>query len=117
MCPGAVVILLVGAQHMPQMSLAEHDHMIEALASDGADKSFSVTVLPRRSRRCRSVANAHRANASGECLSVDAVAITNEVIRHRFPPAGLADLSGDPFAGWRCCDANPKNSSAVMSED
>ena len=57
MCPGAVVILLVGAQHMPQMSLAEHDHMIEALASDGADKSFSVTVLPRRSRRCRSVAN------------------------------------------------------------
>jgi hypothetical protein len=42
---------------MPQMSLAEHDHMIEALASDGAEKSFSVTVLPRRSRRCRSVAN------------------------------------------------------------
>src|SRR3954463_2241382 len=68
MCPGAVVILLVRAQHMPQMSLAEHDHMIEALASDGADKSFSVTVLPRRSRRCRSVANAHRANASGKCL-------------------------------------------------
>src|SRR3954451_14810966 len=57
MCPGAVVILLVRAQHMPQMSLAEHDHMIEALASDGAEKSFSVTVLPRRSRRCRSVAN------------------------------------------------------------
>src|SRR3954464_15951261 len=89
MCPGAVVILLVRAQYMPQMSLAEHDHMIEALASDGADKSFSVTVLPRRSRRCRSVANAHLANASGKCLSVDAVAITNEVIRHRFPPAGL----------------------------
>ena len=34
---------------MTQMPLAEHDHMIEALASDGADQSFSVTVLPRRS--------------------------------------------------------------------
>ena len=49
------------------MPLAKHDHMIEALASDRADQSFSVTVLPRRSRRCRSVANAiarrRRANA------------------------------------------------------
>src|SRR6186713_2073355 len=94
-----------------QMPPAKHDHMIEALASDRADQSFSVTVLPRRSRRCRSVANAHRANAARKCLAVDTVAITNEVIRHRFPPAGLADLPGNPFAGWRWCDANPKNSS------
>src|SRR3954449_5276044 len=94
MCPGAVVILLVRAQHVPQMPLTEHDYMIEALASDRADQSFSVTVLPRRSRRCRSVANAHRANAARKCLAVDTVAITNEVVRHRFPPAGLADLPG-----------------------
>src|SRR6478736_6634999 len=86
MCPGAVVVLLVRAQHMPQMALAEHDHMVEALASDRADQSFSVTVLPRRSRRRRSVANAHRANAARICLAVDTVAITNEVIRHRSHP-------------------------------
>src|SRR6476619_4320479 len=117
MCPGAVVILLVRAQHMPQLPLAKHDHMIEALASDRADQSFSIAVLPRRSRRCRSVANAHRANAPRKCLAVDAVAIAiaNEVIRHRFPPASLADLPSDPFRGRRPCDANPKDSSAVMS--
>src|SRR5689334_24078956 len=114
MCPGAVVILLVRAQHMPQMPLAKHDHMIEALASDRADESFSVAVLPGRSRRCRSVANAHRANAARKCPAVDTVAITNERVGHRFPPAGLVDLPGDPFGGWRCCDADPKNSSAVM---
>src|SRR3954465_12500511 len=117
MCPGAVVILLVRAKHVPQMPLTEHDHMIEALASDRADQSFSVTVLPRRSRRCRSVANAHRADTTRKCLAVDAVAITNEVVRHRLPPAGLTDLPGDPFGGWRCCDADPKNSSAVMSKN
>src|SRR3954454_8988182 len=76
--------------------------------SDRADQSFSVTVLPRRSRRCRSVANAHRAEATRKCLAVETVAITNEVVRHRLPPAGLADLPGDPFAGWRYCDADPK---------
>src|SRR3954449_9662526 len=81
MCPGAVVILLVRAQHMAQMPLAKYEHMIEALASDGADQSFSATVLPRRSRRCRYVANAHRANAPRKCLAVDTVAITNEVVR------------------------------------
>ena len=102
---------------MTQMPLAEHNHMIEALASDGADQSFSIAVLPRRSRRCRSVANAHRANAARKCLAVDTVAIANEVVRHRFPPAGLADLPSDPFRGRRPCDANPKDSSAVMSED
>src|SRR5436305_10545722 len=117
MCPGAVVILLVRAQHMTQMPLAEHDHMIEAFTSDRADQSFSVTVLPRRSRRCRSVANAHRANAARKCLAVDTVAITNEVVRHPLPPAGFADLPGDPFRSWRGCDANPKNSSTVMSKN
>src|SRR6478609_10637378 len=117
MCPGAVVILLVRAQHMPQMPLAKHDHMIEALASNRADQSFSIAVLPRRSRRCRSVANAHRANAPRKGLTVDTVAIANEVVRHRFPPASLADLSRDPFAGWGCCDADPNNSSAVMSKN
>src|SRR6476660_4996781 len=82
-------------------TLAKDDHMIEALASDRADPSFGIAVLPRRSRRCRSVANAHRANAARKCLAVDTVAITNEVVRHRFPPAGLADLPGDPVGGWR----------------
>src|SRR6187397_140627 len=117
MCAGAVVILLVRAQHMPQMPLAKHDHMIEALASDRADPSFGIAVLPRRSRRYRSVANAHRAETTRKCLAVDAVAIANEVIWDGFPPAGLADLSRDPFRGRRPCDANPKDSSAVMSKN
>src|SRR6476620_11854665 len=99
------------------MALAEHDHMVETLASDRADQSFSVTVLPRRSRRRRSVANAHRANAARKCLAVDTVAITNEVVRHRRPPAGLADLPGDAFGAWRWCDADPNNSSAVVSKN
>ena len=57
------------------------------------------------------------ANAACKCLAVEAVAIANEVIWDRFPPAGLADLPSDPFRGRRPCDANPKISSAVMSED
>ena len=68
---------------MTQMPLAKDDHVIEALTSDRADQSFSIAVLPRRSRRCRSVANAHRANAARKRVAVSTVAITNEVLwRH-----------------------------------
>jgi hypothetical protein len=59
---------------MTQMMLAQHEHMIKAFASDRADQSFGITVLPRRSRRYRSVANAHRSNAPSECPAVDPIA-------------------------------------------
>jgi hypothetical protein len=66
---------------MPQMMLANYDHMIQALTSNRADQSFGIAVLPRRSRRCRSVANAHRANAPRKCLAIDTVAISNQIGR------------------------------------
>src|SRR6478609_11841534 len=113
----AVVVLLVGTQNMTQMSLANYDHMIEAFSSDRADQSFRIAVLPRRSRRCRSVANAHRSSASGKCLSVDAVPITNQVSRHCLPAAGLRDLTSDPFGSGMRGDAKPHNSPPAVSEN
>src|SRR6476661_9593013 len=117
MCPGAVVILLVRAQHMPQMPLAKHDHMIKAIASDRADQSFGIAVLPRRSRRCRSVANAHRSDAAGKCLSVDPVPITDEIVWGALPTACLRDLLGDPFGSRMRSDAEPQDAPAIMLED
>jgi hypothetical protein len=38
-----------------------------------------MAVLPRRSRRCRSVANAHGANAPSERLAIDPIAITGKI--------------------------------------
>jgi hypothetical protein len=93
---------------MTQMSLAANDHMIDALASDRADQSFSIALLPRRSRGYRSVADAHGSNAPGKCPSIDPVAITNEVGRHLVPAAGLVDLPGDPLGSWMRGDAKPK---------
>jgi len=99
------------------VSLANYDHVIQAFAFDRADQSFGIAVLPRRSRRCRSVANAHRAETTRKCLAVDTVAITNEVVWCRLPPAGLADLPGYPFGGGMRGDAKPYNSPPTMSEN
>src|SRR3954471_19449469 len=97
--------------------LTKYDYMIKALASDRADQSFRIAVLPRRSRRCRSVANAHRANAPNECLAVDAVAITNEVLRRALPTESLRDLLGDPFGSRVGSDAEPQDASTAMSKN
>jgi len=69
---------------MTQMSLANYDNVIQAFSSDRADQSFRIAVLPRRSRRCRSVANAHRSSASGKCLSVDAADARPSQTANRF---------------------------------
>src|SRR3954454_5496876 len=100
-----------------QMTLSEHDHMIKTLASDRADQTFDIAVLPRRSRRCRSVANAHRSNAARECLAVDAVPVADEILRRALPAACLGDLPGDPFGGRVRSDTEPQDAPSIMSEN
>ena len=102
---------------MTQMTLAEHDHMIEALVSDRADQTFDIAVLPRRSRRCRSVANAHRSNAVRKCLAVDAVPVADEILWRALPTTCLADLPGDPFGSRVRSDAEPQDAPSIMSEN
>src|SRR3954468_23338381 len=106
MCSGTIVVMRVRAQHMTQMTLSEHDHMIKTLASDRADQTFDIAVLPRRSRRCRSVANAHRSNAARKCLAVDAVPVADEILWRALPTTCLADL---PVGSRVRSDAEPQD--------
>ena len=50
--PSFVVIRDVAGDDAAEVSLAEHDEMVETLPPDRADQPFDVSVLPRRSR-CR----------------------------------------------------------------
>src|SRR3954447_23688702 len=102
---------------MTQMMLAKHDQVIKAFASDRADQSFGVTVLPWRSRRCRAVANAHRPNAARKCLAIDPMSIADEVLRRALPAACLGDLPGDPFGGRVRSDTGPQGAPTIVSQD
>ena len=46
-----MIIIRISGKVMVQTSLAENDHVIQALAADGADEAFDVRPLPRRPRR------------------------------------------------------------------
>jgi len=49
--PNAIIVAYIGAQHAPQVPLANDNDVVQAFAANGPNQSFSKTVLPRRPRR------------------------------------------------------------------
>ena len=99
------------------MALAEYNNVVKAFPSDRTDQPFSISILPRGTRRCWSVANAHRSKSSDEDLTIGPVPVTNEIAGSLFPTACFRDLICDPFCGWMRCDAKPQNMSPAVPHD
>src|SRR6267378_2759976 len=91
--------------------------MIHTFPSDRTDQSLSIRVLPRGTRRCRSVANAHRSKSTDKDLTVGPVPVTNEIARSLFPAACFRELICDPFRSRMRCDAKPQNMSPAVPHD
>jgi hypothetical protein len=70
---------------MAKMPLAEHDNVVKTFPPDRTDRPFAISVLPRRSRRGWPIPNAHRPKAADEDVTIDGVAVTNDVSRRYFP--------------------------------
>jgi hypothetical protein len=81
------VVGRVRSQQMAKMPLAEHDNVVKTFPPDRTDRPFTISVLPRRSRRGWPIPNAHRPKAADEDVTVDGVAVTNDVSRRYFPTA------------------------------
>ena len=77
----------------------EDDHMIEALAPDGANHALDVSSLPRRSRRRKHLLDAHVLDLSGEVVTKDSVPISQQITRCRVPGNRIAKLLCGPFRG------------------
>jgi hypothetical protein len=95
--------------------LAEHNNVVKAFPADRTDQPFGISILPRGTRRCRSIANAYRSESADKGVTVGPVPVTDQIAGSLFPPAGFRDLVRDPFCGWMGCDTKPQNMSpAVM---
>src|SRR6201993_4563316 len=80
------------------MPLAEHGNVVKTSPPDRTDRPFTISVLPRRSRRGWPIPNAHCPKAADEDVTVDAVAVTNDVWRCYFPTICLGELVRNPFS-------------------
>jgi hypothetical protein len=54
-----ILIRRISAKNPPQVRLTKADHLVQTLATQGADQTFRIAILPRRLRRDRS-ARCHR---------------------------------------------------------
>jgi hypothetical protein len=117
MCPSFVVIGDVGCDDAAEVSLAEHDEVVETLPPDRADQPFEVSVLPRRSRSRRPVTDANALEASGNDLTIDCITISDQVAWSFSPRKCFGDLPSDPLRCRMRGDTKREDPSPMMAED
>jgi hypothetical protein len=71
-----VIILKVGFQNTAQMFLSQNNDVIEALASDWADQSFDIRILPRTSGRRHYSLNSHSSDSPAELFTEYLISIS-----------------------------------------
>jgi hypothetical protein len=85
------------------MAFVEDDDVIQTFPADRTDKTLSVGVLPRRSRRCDDLGDSHGANAMTECGAIRFATVPQQIARCSVPRKGLGHLARKPILRgiWR----------------
>src|SRR5208283_1943521 len=61
------------------MLLSQHDHVIQALASDGAHQPFRKRILPRALRCGQDFGNVHVSETIAETFPIDLVPVSDQM--------------------------------------
>ena len=78
------------------MLLSQHDHVIQALAPDGAHQPLRKRVLPRASRCGQDFGDIHGSEEIAETFPVDLVPISDQIARRRVVGERFQDLLSGP---------------------
>ena len=73
-----------------QAGLIKNDHVVQALAANGADHPFDVGALPRRTRGRQDLLDSHRFHLLDEGLSEDPIAIAQQIAGSRILGEGFS---------------------------
>ena len=99
------------------MSLAEDEHVIQALAPDRADEPLREGILPRALRRGENLVDPHALHAAAKLLAIDVVTVAEEIGRCGLVRKGIHDLLSGPLGGGVLSDIEVHDPPAVASED
>ena len=111
-----VVVREVASQGAAQVPFAKDEDVIQTLAPDGADEPLREGVLPWAVRRREDFTDAHALHALPEHVTVDRVAIAEEVGRGGVVREGVHDLLGRPGGGGMLGDIEVEDAPAVVGE-
>src|SRR3989454_2509960 len=111
-----VVVREVASQGAAQVPFAKNADVIQTLAPDGADEPLREGVLPRALRRREDFTNTPALHALPEHVTVDRVAIAEEIGRGGVVREGVHDLLGRPGSGGMLGDIEVEDAPAVVGE-
>jgi hypothetical protein len=111
-----VVVHEVASQGAAQVPFAKDEHVIQTLAPDGANEPLREGVLPRALRCREDFTVPHARHALLEHVTVDRVAIAEEIGRGGVVREGVHDLLGRPSGGGMLGDIEVEDAAAVVGE-
>ena len=93
-----IVVRCISRKNLPQVRCTKDQHPVQAFAAHGANQALHIRILPWRSRRDRSVSDAHGPHPGLEDISVGTVIVAHQVGRCRCPRRS-------PDLGYNLCVA------------
>jgi hypothetical protein len=116
MCACPVVVGEISGQDATQVAFAQNEDMIETLVPDRADESLGQGILPRAVRRCEDFTDTHVLHAVPEDVTIDRVAIAEEIRRGGVVWEGVHDLLSRPGCGGMLGDIEVEDAPAFVGE-
>jgi len=117
MGPTPVIVGEISFEQAVQVSLVEHDDMVQAFAPDGTDQPFDVRRLPRRAGRDPDFLQPQSLGAALELQSVNAVAVPEQLLRGRREGEGFPELLGGPTDRGALDDLEVQKAAAMVRQD
>ena len=111
-----VIVGEVPDQDATQVSFAKNENMIQTFAPDRTDEPLREGVLPWTERRGQHFTDSHALNALPKWVTVDAIAIAEEIGRRGVVREGVDELLGGPDGGGMLGDVEMEDASAVVGE-
>ena len=94
----------------------QHDHMIEALTTNGSNHSLDIGPLPRRAGCRQDLADAHISQLFSEIMAENGITVAQQVARKLSEGKGLAHLLSRPLCSWVGGNIEVQNATPVMGQ-
>jgi hypothetical protein len=112
-----VIVGEIGFEQTVQVSLVEHDDVIQTLAPHRTDQPFDVRGLPRRVRGDADFLQAQGLGTALELQAVNPIAVPEEVLRGRREGEGFPELLGGPRGRGALDDIEVEDSATLVGKD
>jgi hypothetical protein len=112
----SVIVLEILREDALEMTLAEHNDVVQALSPDAANQSFRVRILPWAPRGREHLFDAEASDPPSKRGAINTIPVSQEILRRFVPGKGLHDLLRRPLTRGVFGHIEVNDATAVVSE-